>query len=86
MQKHTKIYFNHFGYTVADFVPCEVCSQKATEIHHINPKRMGGSKTKDYIENLMAICRTCHIKAHSEILKIEYLKDVHKNKMQAFKR
>ncbi len=26
-------------------------------------KGMGGSKTKDYIENLMAMCRKCHHEA-----------------------
>jgi hypothetical protein len=25
---------------------------------------MGGSKTKDYIENLIAVCRGCHNNCH----------------------
>lgn len=41
---------------------CEVCSKKAVDIHHIDAKGMGGSKTKDTIENLMAVCRSCHTK------------------------
>jgi len=27
---------------------------------------MGGSKNKDYIENLMGLCRECHLKAESD--------------------
>ena len=61
MKKHTKIYFNHFGYDVSDFVPCETCGCKAVDIHHIDARGMGGSE-KDNINNLMALCRECHIK------------------------
>ena len=61
MQKHTKIYLKHFGYDVASFVPCEVCGAKAVDIHHIEPRGMGGSKKADNIDNLMALCRECHI-------------------------
>ncbi len=64
MQKHTKIYMDHFGYDRTDFIGCELCGTKATEIHHLTPKGMGGSKTKDYIENLIAVCRTCHNHCH----------------------
>lgn len=60
LQKHTKIYFQHFGYTPGDFVPCEVCGAVANDIHHIQARGMGGSKTADRIENLMALCRKHH--------------------------
>jgi hypothetical protein len=30
---------NHFGYTLADFIPCEICGGQATEIHHLEPKK-----------------------------------------------
>lgn len=49
------------GYDIHDFIPCEVCDSKATDIHHIDARGMGGSKEKDVIENLMALCRKCHI-------------------------
>ena len=60
MQKHTKIYLRHFKYDVSDFVPCEVCGCRAVDIHHIEPRGMGGSKKADTIDNLMALCRECH--------------------------
>ena len=48
-----------------DFIPCTVCNAKAVDIHHIKARGMGGSKTKDHIENLAALCRLCHNKAES---------------------
>ena len=65
MRKHTKIYLDHYGYDETDFIPCEMCGAIAVDIHHIEAKGMGGSKTKDYIENLIAVCRACHVKFHS---------------------
>lgn len=49
------------GYDVTDFIECENCGKQATETAHIKARGMGGSKTKDAIENLMAKCRECHI-------------------------
>ena len=66
MKKHTKIYLKHFDYVEQDFIACEVCSRRAVDIHHIEARGMGGSKTKDYIEKLSALCRECHIKAEAE--------------------
>ena len=60
MKKHTAIYLNTFGYDTSDFIPCEVCNEKAVDIHHINARGMGGSKEADKIENLQALCRSCH--------------------------
>lgn len=77
MQKHTKIYLNYFNYDETDFIGCENCNKKATEIHHLEIKGMGGSKTKDYIENLIAICRDCHTKAHGSIEFNKKLKEIH---------
>lgn len=60
MKPHTKIYMNHFGYDTSDFIPCEVCGKIAQDLHHIKARGMGGSKLRDNIENIMALCRTCH--------------------------
>ena len=49
-----------FDYVIDDFIPCEVCGQRAVDVHHIDPRGMGGSKTKDYIENLVGLCRKHH--------------------------
>ena len=82
MKKHTKIYLDYFGFNDTDFIPCEVCQSKAVDIHHIDNKGMGGSKTKDYIENLISLCRFHHIAAHKEQLTKEYLSDIHKIKLE----
>lgn len=42
MKKHVKIYMDYFGYTIADFIPCEKCKSKAVDIHHIEPRGIGG--------------------------------------------
>ena len=73
MVKYKKIYFNHFGYGIDDIILCENCSAQAVDIHHIERKGMGGSKTKDHIENLIALCRKCHIDAHSNKISKEQL-------------
>jgi hypothetical protein len=77
MKKHTKIYLDYFGYTTADFIPCEVCGAKAVDINHIECRGMGGSKEKDYIENLQALCRICHIKMGDKKQWKEFLQETH---------
>ena len=77
MTKHCKIYMDYFGYGEEDFIPCETCGKKAVDINHIECRGMGGSKMKDYIENLMAACRECHNKYGDKKQYIEYLKRTH---------
>ncbi len=62
MQKHTKIYLKSMGYDQSDFIQCEIigCEVAVIDVHHIDCKGMGGSKTKDYIENLQGLCRHHH--------------------------
>ena len=63
MRKHTKIYFDYFGYTGQEFIACEVCGSKAVDIAHIIARSKFGSKRKeeqDVISNLMALCREHH--------------------------
>ena len=59
MQNHTKVYFNFFGYDESSYIECEMqCGGRAVDIHHLERR----NKTKnDYIENLVGLCRDCHI-------------------------
>jgi len=60
---YIQIYLNYFGFKEGDFVVCEACGKPAVEIHHIH----GRGKGNDVIENLMALCRKCHERAHGSI-------------------
>lgn len=73
MRKHTKIYFDYFGYTGQEFIACEVCGSKAVDIHHIDCRGMGSSKEKDTITNLMAVCRSCHVTYGDKKQHLEFL-------------
>jgi 5-methylcytosine-specific restriction endonuclease McrA len=77
MKKHVKIYLDHFGYGIEDFIPCEVCGKKAVDIHHINARGMGGSKNFDTIDNLQALCRYCHTVMGDTKTHYDFLKETH---------
>jgi 5-methylcytosine-specific restriction endonuclease McrA len=62
MQKHIKIYFDHFGYSQDEYISCEnECGRRGGHIHHITPRSQGG---KDIISNLACLCETCHHQIH----------------------
>ena len=61
MQKHVKVYMDYFGYGEQDWMPCEWCAGKAVDVHHLE----GRGKGKDVIENLVGLCRSCHVEAHA---------------------
>ena len=78
MKNHTKVYLKGMGYSTTEWIGCEVCGGTAVDIHHIESRGMGGSKIADTIENLMALCRTCHHEADfGTNLKKDYLYEVH---------
>tara|TARA_R110000851_G_scaffold164365_3_gene308602 strand:+ start:298 stop:561 length:264 start_codon:yes stop_codon:yes gene_type:complete len=81
MKKHTKIYMKYFDYFSNEFIPCEVCESKAVDIHHIMARGMGGSE-KDNINNLMAVCRKCHIEYGDKTKYVEWLQDIHDKKVK----
>jgi hypothetical protein len=83
MKKHTKIYFQAMGISPVEFVPCEVCGSRAVAVHLIRPRGMGGSKTRDVIENLMALCHSCHHEADfGTSLSQDFLSNLHLQKMK----
>jgi 5-methylcytosine-specific restriction endonuclease McrA len=65
MKPHVKKYTEYFGYSGFEYMPCEICKKPANQVHHIHPRGMGGSKQKDYIENLLGCCFECHRKCES---------------------
>jgi hypothetical protein len=67
--KHLKIFDDFWlpELTIAQTYQCAVChSWEGTDIHHLKSRGMSGSKCKDYIENLICLCRSCHNKCHSD--------------------
>ena len=79
LQNHTKVYMNFFGYDESSTILCEMeCGSVAVDIHHLERR----NKIKnDYIENLIGVCRDCHIKADSDrcfnmFCKIKHLENV----------
>ena len=60
MTPHCKAYMKHFGYGIDDTILCEVCGEKAVDLHHID----GRGKGKDIATNIIAVCRKCHNAAH----------------------
>ena len=74
---------DYFGFTIADFIPCEICEEKAVDIAHIDARGMGGSKSKDVIENLMAKCRKHHDEYGDKKQFKEWLKTGHLEYMRS---
>lgn len=69
MQKHTKVFTTFWNdeYTLVQSYQCFACnSWEGVDIHHISAKSLGGSKCKDYIENLTCLCRKCHNLCHKD--------------------
>ena len=69
MKKHIKIFDDFWlpELTIAQTWQCSVCSSwNGTDIHHISSRGLGSSKYKDFIENLICLCRSCHLRCHSD--------------------
>lgn len=45
---------------------CENCGAWATQVHHVNLKRMGGSRRAEVTRGkYMALCLSCHEELHN---------------------
>ena len=74
---YKELYLKESNHCHTDWIPCEVCSSTAVDIHHVEARGMGGTKKKDSFENLMALCRKCHIE-YGDITHLkEKLKQIH---------
>jgi 5-methylcytosine-specific restriction endonuclease McrA len=77
VKPYIMVYLKSRGLTEWDWIGCEVCNNKAVDIHHIQPRGMGGSKLRDTPENLIALCRACHHQADFGTgLSKEYLRTI----------
>ncbi len=74
MRKHTRLFMAHYGYGEQDYIPCALCGGRAVDLHHIDPKGIGGSAGKDVIENIIPVCRYHHGLAERGVLKPEQLR------------
>ena len=82
MKHYIMVYLESRGLTKTDFIGCEVCGTAASDIHHIQPRGMGGSKLRDTPDNLIALCRPCHTEADfGTVLPKEKLKQIVKDKL-----
>lgn len=79
MQKHVKTYIKHFDYGEQDFIPSEVSGQPAVDIHHLIPRSHGGPDT---IDNLIALTREEHERAHQDPDYNEQLKEIHLKRLR----
>jgi 5-methylcytosine-specific restriction endonuclease McrA len=80
MKSYVKKYLEYFGYGPEDFIPCEICSKKAVDIHHVEPRSKRMDLLND-IQNIMALCRECHNKYGDVPEKKDWLRDIHLQKM-----
>jgi hypothetical protein len=83
MKPYVKLYMDYFGYDTSDTILCEVCGAVAVDINHIDARGLGGNPKgdKDDISNLQACCRACHIKYADKKQWKDWLKKIHKIKM-----
>jgi len=82
LKSYTKLYYKHFGYDVCDFVSCEICGAQAVDVNHIKARGMGGTKKPDDINNLMAVCRSCHIEYADKKQHLDFLIEKHNEKLR----
>lgn len=78
MQAHTTILIKSRGYDKDYPIPCEMCMDICTEVHHIEDSFRG--KRNNSPDNLIALCRNCHKLTHDK--RDQVSKDTHINKVQ----
>jgi hypothetical protein len=88
MKKHTKIYLEGMKIPICErfedmYIKCEMptCYRPSVDINHIYARGLGGSKTKDYLENLVAMCREHHLDFEAKKISKEELKEIHLNNL-----
>ena len=77
MKPYLKIYIDFFDYKIPSDVTSEISGQRAVDVHHIEARGMGGSKSKDNILNLIGLTRDEHNKAESGEHSKDFLRIIH---------
>lgn len=80
MKPHTKIYTGHFGIFSPDqYLPCEWCDlSPVVDVNHIEPRGMGGKNPRvDVIDNLVGLCRPCHLLFEAKKISKQELREKH---------
>ena len=81
MINHLKVFLKFWKLSIGEFIPCWYCGGEAVDIHHLEGRKAGGSKLKDFPANLFPCCRTCHIRAENNKEFNEKLKEILKRKI-----
>ena len=73
---------DYHDYVLDDVILCSACGKQAVDIHHIDSRGLGGDPRghKNQIENLIALCRSCHIKAETNKQFNNQLRELNKHK------
>ena len=85
MKNHIKVYLEGMKIQKLDrfedmYIPCEwYCGRPSVDVNHIDARGMGGSKTKDYLENLVGMCRKHHDDFEAGRIDEDELRQVHLN-------
>lgn len=79
MKKHTSVYCDYFGIVQDDPRLCEWCEQRVmVDVNHIIPRGMGGKNAAvDVVENLVGMCRECHLQFEAKRIGKEELRLKH---------
>jgi len=84
MKDYKKLFGRYWGYCESDIPICWGCNQAvAVDIHHLISKVNGGVKNNrlNKIDNLIALCRSCHTLAHKNKAVNEEFKEILKQKI-----
>ena len=76
MKPYVKLYMDYFGYDVSDFIPCEVCGAQAVDFGIIDKTKVNN------IFNVIAICLKCSNHYLNKLNWEEWLKKIHKIKLE----
>lgn len=82
MKPYVKLYLKHFDCDINTWIKCEIpdCNSRAVDIHHVEARGMGGTKAPENINNLIALCRSCHIKYGDKKQYMDMLKEIVANR------